>query len=531
MIEATRSHYCAIERAAMTPHSDLETQGNFLMHPFAELIAEIAQARITGSLRVTKGDSKCVVYFKSGIVIFAVSNARSSRLFDIMLRRNKLAKSDLNEVPNFENDFEFSAFLREKNFLTKEEIDRLFSEQIEAIIVDVLTWESGDWTFTSLARIRDGLAYQVNTKRLLIDYARTLSVDKMLKRFRSLDERFVRSELSEAGYDLTPGEAFVLSRSIDGELTAQDLVHVAAVSEAVALQLIYTLWLGGLLDRKDWQTAFSSASISAMRSAKLEIKVEAKLQRHVAEKPAPVAVPVAPIEESKPAEPQITLDEYLNRVEQAVTHYDILGVDSKVETDELKSAYFSMAKMFHPDRFHSEGGEKFKRVQNAFTLLAQAHETLKAPDSREVYDYRMRKELADRDKREAAGHTGTASVQAEQAAENFDRGYNILLDRNFQGAIEFLARAAHFAPKNARYRAYYGKALASDETQRHKAEAEMQAAVKLDPDNPTYRIMLAEFFIQFNLLKRAEGELNRLLAIFPSNREARNLLESLKAKA
>ena len=167
----------------MTPHSALETEGNFLTHPFAELIAEIAQARVTGSLRATDGDKKCVVYFKSGLAVFAVSNARTSRLFDIMMRRNKLAKEDLSQIPNFANDFEFAAFLKAKNFLTKEECDRLFAEQIEGIIVDVLTWNSGDWSFSSLARIRDGLAFQINTTRLLIDYARTLAEDKMLKRF------------------------------------------------------------------------------------------------------------------------------------------------------------------------------------------------------------------------------------------------------------------------------------------------------------------------------------------------------------
>ncbi|MEQ1644438.1 MAG: tetratricopeptide repeat protein, partial [Pyrinomonadaceae bacterium] len=147
-----------------------------------------------------------------------------------------------------------------------------------------------------------------------------------------------------------------------------------------------------------------------------------------------------------------------------------------------------------------------------------------------VYDYRMRKELAERSKHKASGDTGNASIQLEQAAQNFERGFDILMDQDPDAAMPFLARAAHFAPKNARYRAYYGKALSSDDKQRHKAEAEMQAAIKLDPDNPAYRIILAEFFIQFNLMKRAEGELNRLLAIFPSNREAQYLLESLKAK-
>ena len=86
----------------------------------------------------------------------------------------------------------------------------------------------------------------------------------------------------------------------------------------------------------------------------------------------------------------------------------------------------------------------------------------------------------------------------------------------------------HFNPKNARYHAYYGKALSADEKQKHKAESELQAALKIDPNNPTFRILLAEFFIQFNLLKRAEGELKRLLDLFPSNREARDLLDSLQ---
>ena len=56
----------------------------------------------------------------------------------------------------------------------------------------------------------------------------------------------------------------------------------------------------------------------------------------------------------------------------------------------------------------------------------------------------------------------------------------------------------------------------------------MQTALRIDPNNPTFRIMLAEFFIEMNLIKRAEGELNRLLALFPSNREARDLLASIQ---
>lgn len=492
-------------------------------------MAEIAQARLNGSLRLADKDKKTILYFKSGRVVFAVSNARSARLFDILLRRNKLTKEDLGQIPDFANDLQFAAFLEEKRFLTKAECDRLFAEQIERIIVDILAWPAGEWTFSSLTRIRDGLSFEVETTRLLLDYGRCMPVEAMLGRFRSLDENFSRSGLPELSLALKPEEAFVLSRSSEGELSAAGLVSMAAMSEATALHLIYTLWLGGLLIRNNWQAAFSTETARAMRSAKLELKKEATLR--VVASPAPVEnIPEKnPELPEKETEVVITLDEYLERVENAETHYDILGVDANADVDQLKQAYFGMAKMFHPDKYHSIGGPILARVQNAFTKLAQAHETLKTPESRDVYDYRMRKEIADREKRRAGGNVGSADLQVEQAAENFERGFSLLMDDEFEAALPFLARAAHFAPKNARYRAYYGKALSIDSNQRHKAEAEMQAALKLDPNNPTFRILLAEFFIQHNLMKRAEGELNRLLVVFPSNREARDLLAKMKA--
>lgn len=502
----------------MTSQSELEINGNFHTHPFAELLAEIAQSRLDGSLRVSVEDKKCVVYFKDGRVVFAVSNARASRLFDILLRQGRLSKEDLAKFPNFANDLEFSESLLEKQVVTKEERDQLFTAQIEEMLIDILSWPTGVWTFSSLARIRSGLEFQVGTARLLLDYGRCLTGDMLLVRFRGLGERFARSERNE-NLLLTEGETFVLSRAVNAALTPSDLIKFATMPQETALRSIYALWLCGLLVRNDWQAAFSAAAISAIKDAKLEIKKHAQLPK--------VSIPAGETREpgARPQEPEIaiTLDEYLERVENAKTHYEILGINQKADFAEMKRAYFALAKMFHPDRYHSEGGETRRRIQSAFTELAQAHETLKNDDSREAYDYKMRGELGDSD------NAGDAvSTQFEQAAEQFKNGYSLLLDEETEAALPFLARAVHFDPKNARYHAYYGKALATDAKKRHKAESEMQAALKIEPNNATFRILLAEFYIKFNLPKRAEGELTRLLAIAPNNREAQNMLESLK---
>jgi len=168
----------------MTPQTELEIKGSFFAHPCAELIAEIGASRLNGSLRLSDKDKKSIVYFKGGKVVFAVSNARSSRLFDIFLRRNKLTREELGQIPDFANDVQFAAHLEEKKILTKGECDRLFVEQIEGIIVDLLSWSTGEWVFSSLARIRDGLAFDVDTTRFASglrtlhsrrDHARTVS--------------------------------------------------------------------------------------------------------------------------------------------------------------------------------------------------------------------------------------------------------------------------------------------------------------------------------------------------------------------
>ena len=51
-----------------------------------------------------------------------------------------------------------------------------------------------------------------------------------------------------------------------------------------------------------------------------------------------------------------------------------------------------------------------------------------------------------------------------------------------------------------------------------------------NPTTADYRLMLAELFIKIGLVKRAEGELTRILEKSPNNREARSLLDSLLNK-
>ena len=534
----------------MNSQNSLETIGSLRHHTAAEVFAEILRAKLNGSLRLANNRTaqKTVVYFDAGDACFAVSNARRFRLFETLLSANKITKERLAAIPDFTNDAALRENLLKNGALPKAEIDALTSKQIELILTDAFDWrferaEDGEWTFSPLVRIKGDIRFRMNAPALLAEYARNLPDAVVVARFKNTRETFSTASAqtsAAAPINLTPTEAFVFSRFDGAPLDVERAAMFSGLPAPDALRVVYTLWLAGFLERADWHAPFSERALQAIRSAHLTLKKPDAVVVPPIVAPAhraPEAENSSPAKEETAAAPQtdLTLPEYLERVEAAPDYYRIFGVAADAPAADIKRAYLALAKRFHPDLFQRsvEAGE-FKRIQDAFTRAAQGYETLKNQKSREVYDYRMRKDLEQGKSRLAPNgdEERTLQIRAERASEDFETGFSFFMDGNFADAVQLLARAAHFVPDNARYRAYYGKALAAaaDARQKHKAEAEMQAAIRIEPLNVDYRLMLAEFFVAMNLPRRAEGELNRLLSIAPHNQDAKTLLDSLTKK-
>ena len=516
----------------MTQNSALEVQGDFSSHPFAELLVEISQARLSGSLRLVNGDKKAILYFEDGRFAFAVSNERRFRLSDILFSEKLIDDAAVCSMVKATNDLELVEKLVTSNKLTREQADQAILIQCQAIIASILEWPEGHWTFSPLARLKAGVSFDIAVNKILIAHSRKLPAGYVTGRLLNCNETFALSSELDLGLELQPQETFVLTRLDPGAPSRfGEILAVSGLPDAGAMQAIYSLWLGGLLERCNWNSAFNDAQVGAIRSATLERKKTVAPARPVI--PTPVQVPSAadqtqPLHETP--EIEITLDDYLECVERAQSLYEVLGIPNQAKPTGIRQAYFNLAKRFHPDRFHREDPEIKRRIENAFTQIAQAHETLRNPDSRKRYDVRLEQEVKDRELFKSAGDDTARPAQESQASGDFERGFALQLRGEFEAALPYLARAVHYSPRNARYRAFYGKALSYDENKKHKAEQELQSAIKFEPENASFRIMLAEFFIRMKLLKRAEGELNRLMAKSPNNSEARSLLDSLQPK-
>ena len=514
----------------MTQQNPLDLKGSFLEYPFAELVVEIGQARLDGSLRLSFKDKKTIVYFNEGEIIFAVSNAKGLRLFNVMLERKKIDKQTLVRHPNFANDLEFAASLQKGGGFSKADVDQMIGAQVEAIVSDVLAWPTGDWHFSPLARLRADVRHPVNTQNAFLTYGRAVPNEIVVSRFRSVSEAFSVTRRPDETR-LQSHELYILECFGDVPLTIEQLRGKSTLPEAGMLQALYVLWLGGILTRLNWNSAFTTTKVEEMLSASLQ-RVKSAINLVSTDEEWDPATEETHQPLAKALDLTISLDEFLTRVESAETHYDTLGIANDADIIVVKQTYFGLAKLFHPDKFHREPEDIQKRIQTAFTELAHAYETLKNDDSRDSYDFKMRKEIEARAKRRAEGQPEEteADVRTDTALESFEQGLKFLNEEEYDQAAVLLGRAVHYSPENAQFHAYYGQALSFFDAQVHKAEAEFQHAVKLDPKNVKIRMMLVDFFIDMNMAKRAVGELNRFLELMPGNGEATKRLERLQRK-
>lgn len=489
-------------------------QGKLAEHPLAELIREITAAGLTGALRLARERAKVAIYFESGQLVFATSNLRVHRLREVA-QRNGLTEAHLAEFPVNTPDAELAAAMLERKTLQPETLAAIRAKQVSDVLRPALLWVNGSWEFDPRVRLADDTRVQIDAKRLLLECARHLPADFVAERVESAGGTFL-SITNNNTKNLLPAEKLILNNTLHS-MTVPELMALTKDAKEETYRAIYALSLSGLLERSDWPAAVAvdiSAPIKAPRKGRSQ------------------PVDPAPAKTDELAD----LEALFARLKIAKHHYEVLDVAALASVDEIKNAYHALALRFHPDRFHQSEPELRNRVESAFARIARAYEILSDQSLRSDYDARRssratatagQKPKTLRNESNGANQS-PASPNSDRAEASFQNGLDALTQNRHDEAIRFFAEAAMLSPREARYRAQYGHALIRQPSTRRIAETELQAALSLEPDNSSYRVMLAELYKQLGLHKRAEGELQRALAANPKDEAARSLLTNLR---
>jgi hypothetical protein len=106
------------------------------------------------------------------------------------------------------------------------------------------------------------------------------------------------------------------------------------------------------------------------------------------------AAPSLPVTPSAPPEvPDAQLQERLREVDELyerlgeLDHYSLLGITPAADEDGVRSAYFQLARRFHPDAyFRKPIGAHRQKLELIFKMLTRAHEVLRSDEQRAAYD-------------------------------------------------------------------------------------------------------------------------------------------------
>ena len=510
-------------------HIDSPMNGQLNEQPLGELIRDIVSQRFDGVLRLRHDPVKVVVYFEAGEIIYAAANLRELRLGEYIRKQGLLSDEQLQSLDNNKSDLALAATLSREGLVDQKSVIKLIANQVIDVLRVALLWTEGEWTFDGRARLDEPLRVKIDVSGLLLQATRKMPSQTIAACLLNRAEIFSPIPGLPDSTVLLPTEGFLLSR-LDGPLSLGEWITLSGLPEAEALRTIYGLALAEFVTRERWPSTATK------------------------ERPAiaPQATAVgAGSAETSPAETSVhtlatELEELLERLQNAASYYEVLKVEHGANPEEIKNSYYALARRYHPDRFHMQAGTPLHAsVESAFAKIAQAYVTLADPGQRTAYNAKLaaqerirsttmeipKQTEQDRSRANAAkkDQGETAADDFSRAESNFQEGFIALQQGQTKAAIVNLAAAARLAPGEARFRAYYGRALASGEGTRRLAEAELQAALKLDPTNSSYRLMLAELYFDLGFYRRAEAELKRVLTAEPNNPGGHKLLRRLEA--
>jgi tetratricopeptide (TPR) repeat protein len=127
-------------------------------------------------------------------------------------------------------------------------------------------------------------------------------------------------------------------------------------------------------------------------------------------------------------------------------YFEMLGLAPEATIDDVKNAYFQLAKRWHPDRLPSALADVRDPCARVFARLSEAFQTLSDPDTRTRYARLMKEGGETPEQQQEIANVVSAAVEFQKA--------EICLKKNDLAQAEELAtRAVRMDPNQADYRA------------------------------------------------------------------------------
>jgi tetratricopeptide (TPR) repeat protein len=422
------------------------------------------------------------VYFKQGDVLFASSNRVEDRLGEFLLRTGKISRDQFDKASEvvIKTRRQLGAVLFNMGFLTAHDLVAQVKLQVKEIILSLFSWRQGQCRFDagpiSGAEI---IPLRMSTGNLILEGLKHIDrevIRELLQPLETVIHPAADPLLLFQDADLQPDQRKVLSL-IDGNKSMEEICSLSGIDEVDTFKAIYIL-----------------LALRLAEKGKIKPEGEKKLVREAGREAIVDDVKTLTITRK---ELQAAYDSL-----ERQSHYEVLNVGPGATAHEIRQAYLSLAKHYHPDRhFSAEMHDRKEQLEVLFHAIHEAYETLTNQGKRDQYN--LGPARGEKKHRTAGQANADQPDNRNRALAQFEEGMKKFNSGNFWGAEEAFEWAMRLDPGNADYVFHRGLALSRIPQKGHDAEEYFIRAIELAPTKTGYTLELGQFYVRHGLKTKA----------------------------
>lgn len=214
--------------------------------------------RMTGVLQVRRRVRQ-TVYLQDGRIVFAATSDPNRRLGEMLLRRGKISLDQLEDaLTRLQSGRRLGTLLVQAGYLTPDELVEAVVGQVKSIVLDLLSWEEGEYSFQEgPLPIQEVITLQMRTSDLLLQGIRGIQSFSRIRGSvggpRTVYGLTERWRDAAEGLSLTEGESLLLERLGQREESVENLCREVFLSNFEIHQALWAFKVLGLVQERDRQ--------------------------------------------------------------------------------------------------------------------------------------------------------------------------------------------------------------------------------------------------------------------------------------
>ncbi len=501
-------------------------QGSFDQKPFPHILVYLMQKKLTGTLEVQSAHEEAAVYFRDGMPGKVRTSVKGHELGAVLLELGlitelqlRACRTEMTETGGYQGQI-----LIQMGAIDAAGMVRGLRMQMLRKLVDLFEMPGAAFAFYDRVNLLVGIGpdevFPVDPYPVLIAGVRThgprLPVDAVLK---ALEGRWISFASVDAlkRFRLTTAEKEICRAILAKPRTFFELMSMPNVDLSALRTVLYVALITKEIALSETGPDAGTPSIPPPARPRLD-----------SAPPAPLAA-VAPTIDGA-AQRERVLAKAAALANQ--NYFEMLELQLGAPTDEVRKAFFRLAKLYHPDRAIGDLADLKETFEYVFSNLSEAHGTLVDPDARDEYGAVISEGI----KRTSVMPPGGGEDEVREAleAENLFQKALVLMRRNqLDKALELIDKARLLNSEEGEYIAVWARI----QILQRAADAPVDDLLKLlrhaeelSPKSERVHLYLAQAMLRSERAGEARTHFERVMEINPRNVEAARELRLMEMR-